>query len=445
LILKASVYRREHPTLDPSSLVIWLLGTCTVAAGAQLSVAKERSRVSGSILPAAGGEDEDDDGLPMQDLTLVHAIGFVVMASGMLVLLFFFIRSIIIFLVILYCVASASAITNVFGPSLQRGFPSLGRRVKVPVLEYVDLSHVVCFCAAVAMASVWFVLRKTVYVWPLQDIMSISLCLQILNTVRFSDIQVCSVLLSLAMVYDIFWVFISPLLFSENVMIATATGQGHTWNNSTDLPPAEMIPMLLVVPKAVDWAGGVTLLGLGDVVLPGLLVAFSLRVDVLKGYSGRRGYFVYMVCGYAVGLAMAILASVIMRMGQPALIYLVPCTLWLFLILAWRRGEVRTLWDGLHIQRPSSMVPLCPGSGDSSGGEDGGGMGEDGERAEHIEGGDREALNGVARNYARAGSSEAGAEDAAEDAAQEKAERRPTTAGVSECRQRLLGSDEPSG
>ena len=72
-------------------------------------------------------------------------------------------------------------------------------------------------------------------------------------------------------------------------------------------------------------------------------------------------------------------------------------------------------------------------------------MGEDGERAEHIEGGDREALNGVARNYARAGSSEAGAEDAAEDAAQEKAERRPTTAGVSECRQRLLGSDEPSG
>jgi hypothetical protein len=40
--------------------------------------------------------------------------------------------------------------------------------------------------------------------------------------------------------------------------------------------------MLLVVPKMFDWSGGVTLLGLGDIALPGLLVAFSLRVDVIK-------------------------------------------------------------------------------------------------------------------------------------------------------------------
>ena len=65
-------------------------------------------------------------------------------------------------------------------------------------------------------------------------------------------------------------------------MMTTATGKGHTWDNSTATPPAEMIPMLLVVPKIVDWSGGVTLLGLGDVVLPGLLVAFALRVDVIK-------------------------------------------------------------------------------------------------------------------------------------------------------------------
>jgi len=44
------------------------------------------------------------------------------------------------------------------------------------------------------------------------------------------------VLLSLALLYDIFWVFISPLLFSENVMIATATGKGHSWSNATDTP-----------------------------------------------------------------------------------------------------------------------------------------------------------------------------------------------------------------
>ena len=279
------------------------------------------------------------------------------------------------------------------------------------------------------------------YAWPIQDFMSISLCLQILNTVRFTDIQVCSVLLSLALVYDIFWVFISPLLFSENVMIATATGKGHTWNNNTDVPPAEMIPMLLVVPKIIDWAGGVTLLGLGDVVLPGLLVAFSLRVDVIKGYSSRRGYFGYMVFGYAVGLSMAILASVLMRMGQPALLYLVPCTLWPFLMLAWGRGEVRELWEGLQIQRPASMDPLCTGSGESSGGEDGNGTGEDGGGVEQMEEGVRDMSRGVARDRAREPSPEGRAEGGAPEPSE--AGRRYT--GANECRQRLLASDEVSG
>ncbi len=130
--------------------------------GAQLSVAKDRARASGRGTPGVGSEDDEDDALPVQDLTLVHAFGFVVMASAMLVLLFFFIRSIIIFLVIMYCFASVSAITNVFGPLLQHFLPSLGRKVRVPVFEHVAVSHLVCFCAAATMASVWFCLRKTV-------------------------------------------------------------------------------------------------------------------------------------------------------------------------------------------------------------------------------------------------------------------------------------------
>jgi signal peptide peptidase-like protein 2B len=279
----------------------------------------------------------------------------------------------------MYCVASTSAITNVYAPLLWHCVPALKRSIRLPFLEQVSLSHIVCFFAGITIAAVWYALRFSGLVWPLHDLMSVSLCLQILSTVRFQDIKVSTVLLSLALLYDIFWVFISPLLFSENVMIATATGKGHTWSNTTDTPPAEMIPMLLVVPKVLDWAGGVTLLGLGDVVLPGLLVSFSLRVDVIKGYGWRAGYFGYMVCGYAAGLALAIFASVVMRTGQPALLYLVPCTLWPFLCLAYSRGELPELWQGLETARPSSMELLCPGSGDSSAGEDAGGRCEGGE------------------------------------------------------------------
>ena len=379
VILYATIYQRAHATLDPSSVFIWMLATCTVIAGSYLAVIPDRSKASGGHSSFGSDVQDDDDGIPMQDITMVHALCFVFMASGMLVLLFFFIRQIIIFLVVMYCVASTSAITNVYAPLLWHCVPALKRRVWLPFLEQVSLSHIVCFFAGITIAAVWYALRFSGLVWPLHDLMSVSLCLQILSTVRFQDIKVSTVLLSLALLYDIFWVFISPLLFSENVMIATATGKGHTWSNTTDTPPAEMIPMLLVVPKVLDWAGGVTLLGLGDVVLPGLLVSFSLRVDVIKGYGWWGGYFGYMVCGYAVGMALAIFASMVMHMGQPALLYLVPCTLFPFLSLAYSRGELQELWQGLETARPSSMELLCPGSGDSSAGEDGGGRCEGGE------------------------------------------------------------------
>lgn len=94
-------------------------------------------------------------------------------------------------------------------------------------------------------------------------------------------------------------------------MIGVATGDGHHYNSSSPLPPpSDMIPMLLVVPKMHDWAGGVTLLGLGDVVLPGLMVTYALRIDILRRGTWMGGYFLTEVVGYGVGLAMAIFASV---------------------------------------------------------------------------------------------------------------------------------------
>ena len=174
--------------LDPSSLVIWLLGTFTVIAGAHLSVEKERKEASGDISHEAAGAEEDDFSLT-QDLTMLHALGFVVMASGMLVILFFFIRTIIILLVVLYCLASTSAVTTVFAPLLAKIVPSLDRKVKLPLLDYVSLAHICCCMAGLSCAAVWFPLRFSGLVWPLQDVMSISLCLQILNTVRFTDIK----------------------------------------------------------------------------------------------------------------------------------------------------------------------------------------------------------------------------------------------------------------
>eukprot|EP00593_Proboscia_inermis_P012740 CAMPEP_0171323970 /NCGR_PEP_ID=MMETSP0816-20121228/115901_1 /TAXON_ID=420281 /ORGANISM="Proboscia inermis, Strain CCAP1064/1" /LENGTH=163 /DNA_ID=CAMNT_0011822799 /DNA_START=171 /DNA_END=662 /DNA_ORIENTATION=+ len=119
--------------------------------------------------------------------------------------------------------------------------------------------------------------------------------------------------------------------------------------------------MLFTIPRLFDYQGGTSLLGLGDIVLPGLLLSFACRFDAAKRLVGftsdnqspsstchtkPRGYFIPVTVAYAVGLMMANIAVYVMEMGQPALLYLVPCCLGTMMVLAHQRGETAELWKG---------------------------------------------------------------------------------------------------
>ena len=133
---------------------------------------------------------------------------------------------------------------------------------------------------------------------------------------RLPNIKVSSVLLILFFLYDIFMVFISPLIFKSSVMVEVATAGGATSNPSVEpsgeqtcaRTAEERIPMLFLVPR-MDWRGGYGMLGLGDIVMPGLLLSFALRYDVLKRHSVKRMYFTRLMIGYMVGLFLAFLAN----------------------------------------------------------------------------------------------------------------------------------------
>lgn len=43
------------------------------------------------------------------------------------------------------------------------------------------------------------------------------------------------------------------------------------------------IPMLLKIPRMFDPWGGYSIIGFGDIILPGLLIAFSLRLVLITG------------------------------------------------------------------------------------------------------------------------------------------------------------------
>ena len=95
-----------------------------------------------------------------------------------------------------------------------------------------------------------------------QDLFGMCLCVLFLSVIRFSNMKVAALLLSMAFLYDIFFVFISPYFFSESVMVKVATGNQPTadpdycekYPTDSDCQSTEL-PMLLLLPRIDDYTG----------------------------------------------------------------------------------------------------------------------------------------------------------------------------------------------
>ena len=97
----------------------------------------------------------------------------------------------------------------------------------------------------------------------------------ILQLVGVSSFRVAAVLLFGLLAYDVFWVFGSPAAIGENVMLQVATSDSLVG------------PTRLIFPRVPGSAGEASsfpfsLLGLGDVAVPGLLACLALRYDASR-------------------------------------------------------------------------------------------------------------------------------------------------------------------
>lgn len=67
------------------------------------------------------------------------------------------------------------------------------------------------------------------------------------------------------------------------------------------------------------------------------------------------GLFPMTIFGYAVGLTLANIAANFFEAGQPALLYIVPLTLWPVLYRTKMDGSLDVLWEKLPIPRTIAM------------------------------------------------------------------------------------------
>lgn len=343
----ARIYSYERAAFDASFLLMFALAVGTIVFGAYLAAADERraarARASGSQLAPRSAAIAGEESAPPQYLTVWHAAGFIVMASISLVTIYFFIRWAIYVLLVLFCLGSLTAVTSLLTAFMRWAHPSYTNTIRVPCAGVVSVYTALSFAIALVLTTTWVCTRNAAGAWLLQDLLGVSLLLTLQQSLRLPDLKVPIVLLSQAFFYDIFWVFLSPYFFEQSVMVAVASGGGT----------GEAVPMMLRIPRMQDTLGGYSGLGLGDIALPGLLISYLIRFDYTNGAerSWLKSYFGISTLGYAVGLVATYVALAVSGQGQPALLYLVPCTLGVVLFVSYSRGDLREMLSGQSGER----------------------------------------------------------------------------------------------
>lgn len=176
--------------------------------------------------------------------------------------------------------------------------------------------------------------------WLVGDIIGIA-------AVHFSSLQMsvsrfkyAFILLTLFFLYDMY------LVFGTTVMLDVATG--------LDIPLKLQLPLYVADSESLN-EYKMMMLGLGDIILPSMLIALCLRFDLYRHHEKQpqsfhylqpisRPYFITGLVAYGLGLILTITALFVFNYGQPALFYIVPLLLLSVYGCAWIRGELTEFW-----------------------------------------------------------------------------------------------------
>ena len=213
--------------------------------------------------------------------------------------------------------------------------------LKVTKIDAISLTQLDLI--ALALSGVIALCYAFTQHWLVNNVIGVIFCVFTIQSVFLGDFKRGAILLGGLFFYDIFWVF------GTDVMETVA--------RSIDGPIKLLFPRKLPVLEKKDLA----LLGLGDIVIPGLFVSLCLRFDVLRqvkpSFANRSveglgkhvreevstPYFWFCMGGYLAGILATVSAMLLMERGQPALLYLVPGCLLSVVLCAFLRKEFTEL------------------------------------------------------------------------------------------------------
>ncbi|XP_054644298.1 minor histocompatibility antigen H13 isoform X2 [Dunckerocampus dactyliophorus] len=246
------------------------------------------------------------------------------------------------------------ALSHTMSPLLSRIFPASlpikqyqllftqgTGEAKEDIINYeFDTNNLVCLLAS-SVVGVWYLLKKH---WIANNLFGLAFALNGVELLHLNNVSTGCILLGGLFVYDVFWVF------GTNVMVTVA--------KSFEAPIKLVFPQDLLE-KGMD-ASNFAMLGLGDIVIPGIFIALLLRFDVsLKKNS--RTYFYSSFLAYIFGLGLTIFVMHTFKHAQPALLYLVPACVGFPVVVALFKGELTEMFRYEESSAEEALV-----KGDSS-------------------------------------------------------------------------------
>lgn len=192
--------------------------------------------------------------------------------------------------------------------------------------ELFDLkfdTHDIVSVLLCALVGIFHVYKRH---WLTNNAFGLAFTLYGIEALHLSSFKGGAVLLAGLFVYDIFWVF------ATEVMSTVAT--------SVNAPILLMFPQDLLINgfKSSKFA----MLGLGDIVIPGIFLALLLRFGEK---TKKKIYFYATMAAYAFGLMLTIGVMHYFKAAQPALLYLVPACIGCPTLLSLIKGDFHQLFS----------------------------------------------------------------------------------------------------
>ncbi|XP_067303105.1 minor histocompatibility antigen H13 isoform X1 [Pseudorasbora parva] len=208
---------------------------------------------------------------------------------------------------------------------------------KEEIVNYeFDTKDLICLCIS-GVVGVWYVLKKH---WVANNLFGLAFALNGVELLHLNNVSTGCILLGGLFVYDVFWVF------GTNVMVTVA--------KSFEAPIKLVFPQDLLE-KGLG-ASNFAMLGLGDIVIPGIFIALLLRFDVsLK--KNTRTYFYTSFLAYIFGLGLTIFVMHTFKHAQPALLYLVPACVGFPVLVALLKGELSEMFS---YESSDEVLPHTP-------------------------------------------------------------------------------------